>query len=105
MAIPESDLLAKVEEIVRSDLSPHYKKWFNVNAYFQGQDFIDDETYLRIYIVFDGKAKDLRIPAWTQGLISRIRDKLAEQDIHEFPVLSPVAKSEWDASKHNLVTS
>ena len=25
MVIPESDLLAKVEDIVRSDLSPHYK--------------------------------------------------------------------------------
>ena len=42
--------------------------------------------------MFDGTAKDLWIPGWKTGLIGRIRDKLADENNMEFPVVSPVAK-------------
>ena len=34
-------------------------------------------------------------PNWTSGLISRIRPKLIEEGIEEFPSPSYVARSEW----------
>ena len=83
-----------VRKIVRDDLAEFYKKEFEVFVR-QAEAILDGERYLQIYIVFDGTAKDLWIPGWTTGLIGRIRDKLADQNIMEFPVVSPVAKSEW----------
>ena len=77
------------------------KKEFEVFVH-QAEAILDDQRYLQIYIVFDGTAKDLWIPGWTTGLIGRIRDKLADENIMEFPVVSPVAKSEWPALQRTI---
>ena len=53
----------------------------------------DGEPYLRIMIVFDGDQKALD-PRWTSGLIRRIRPKLIEAGVEEFPSPSFVGKSE-----------
>ena len=90
-----------VRKIVRADLAEFYNKEFEVFVH-QAEAILDDERYLRIYIVFDGTAKDLWIPGWTTGLIGRIRDKLAHENIMDFPVVSPVAKSEWPALKRTI---
>ena len=54
------------------------------------------ETYLRIIIVFDGDQKKLD-PSWTGSLIRRIRPRLIEAGVEEFPSPSWVKKSEWDS--------
>ena len=90
-----------VRKIVRDDLAEFYKKEFEVVVQ-QAEAILDDQRYLQIYIVFDGTAKDLWIPGWTTGLIGRIRDKLADENIMEFPVVSPVAKSEWPALQRTI---
>ena len=53
------------------------------------------ETYLRIYIVFDGNQKKLD-PAWTGSLARRIEPKLFAAGIEEFLSFSWVEKSEWE---------
>lgn len=90
-----------VRKIVRADLAEFYKKEFEVFVR-QAEAILDDQRYLQIYIVFDGTAKDLWIPGWTTGLIGRIRDKLADENIMVFPVISPVAKSEWPALQRTI---
>ena len=45
----------------------------------------DGELYLRIMIMFDGDQEALD-PHWTSGLIRRIRPKLIEAGVEEFPV-------------------
>ena len=52
------------------------------------------ETYLRIIIVFDGDQKRLD-SSWTSSFIRRIRPKLIEAGIEEFPSPSWVEKSDW----------
>ncbi len=52
------------------------------------------ETYLRIIIVFDGDQKQLD-SSWTSSFIRRIRPKLIEEGIEEFPSPSWVEKSDW----------
>ena len=52
------------------------------------------ETYLRIIIVFNGDQKQLD-SSWTSSFIRRIRPKLIEAGIEEFPSPSWVEKSEW----------
>lgn len=52
------------------------------------------ETYLRIIIVFNGDQKRLE-SSWTSSFIRRIRPKLIEAGIEEFPSPSWVEKSEW----------
>ncbi len=52
------------------------------------------ETYLTITIVYDGDQKNLD-PGWTGSLIRRIRPRLIEAGIKEFPSPSWVEKSEW----------
>ena len=90
-----------VRKIVRADLAEFYKKEFEVFVR-QAEAILDDQRYLQIHIVFDGTAKDLWIPGWTTGLIGRIRDKLADENIMVFPVISPVAKSEWPALQRTI---
>lgn len=90
-----------VRKIVRADLAKFYKKEFKVFVH-QAEAILDDQRCLQIYIVIDGTAKDLWIPGWTTRLIGRIRDKLAHENITDFPVVSPVAKSEWPALQRTL---
>ncbi len=59
-------------------------------------DPVDGQEFLNILIVFDGDQK-LLDARWTVGLTGRIRRRMAELDIHEFPVTSFTEKSEWEA--------
>ncbi len=55
----------------------------------------DDKLYLRILVIFDGDQKELD-PDWTGGaLIRRIRPKLIDAGIEEFPGPAFIGKSEW----------
>ena len=54
----------------------------------------DGSTYLRILVVFEGDWKKLD-PGWTGSLIRRIRPKLIEAGIEEFPGPGFVGKTEW----------
>ena len=59
-------------------------------------DVVDGMEYLRITIVFDGDRK-LLDPKWTVGLTGRIRRRMAEHGIYEYPVSMFAEKSEWEA--------
>ncbi len=54
----------------------------------------DGSPYLSILIIFDGDQKRLD-PAWTGSLIRRIRPKLIEAGIEEFPSPGFIGKAEW----------
>ena len=61
----------------------------------------DGETYLQIVIVFDGD-QELLDPGWTSGLIRRIRPRLIEAGVAEFPSPSFVTKAEWPRMERRL---
>ena len=96
----------KVAEIVRETLTERFADELvfdpirvipAVDEYGDG----DGQPYLRIMIVFDGDQKALD-PRWTSGLIRRIRPKLLEAGVEEFPSPSFVEKSEWPRLQRSL---
>lgn len=93
--------MAVVERIVYDDLAKFYDKEFEVVARHV-RAFLDDEEYVQIYIVFAGKVGELRATDWAKGLTGRIREKLSSEHIEEFPIISPVSKSEWPMIKRAL---
>ena len=95
------DLEALVERIVRETIEERFADDFVFDPIIVAPA-IDEwgpdatgETYLRIIIVFDGDQKKLD-PDWTGSLIRRLRPKLNEVDVSEFPSPSWVEKSEWE---------
>ena len=95
------DSISTVEQIVHDDLASFYDKEFEVVARHV-RAFLNDEEYVQIYVVFDGNLDELRATNWAKGLTGRIREKLSSQHIEEFPILSPVSKSEWPMIKRAL---
>lgn len=93
--------IAVVERIVHDDLAKFYDKEFEIVARHV-RAFLNDEEYLQIYVVFDGKLEELRATNWAKGLTGRIRDKLSSEHIEEFPILSPVSRSEWPMIKRAM---
>ena len=100
------ELRDRVAEIVRKTLEERFAGEFvfdpirvipAVDEFGDG----DGEPYLRIMIVFDGDQKALD-PRWTSGLIRRIRPKLIEAGVEEFPSPSFIEKSEWPRLERNL---
>ncbi len=96
----------KVAEIVRETLEERFADDLvfepilvmpAVDEYGDGEG----ETYLQIVIVFDGDQK-LLDPGWTSGLIRRIRPKLIEAGVEEFPSPSFIAKAEWPRLERKL---
>ena len=96
----------KVADIVRETLAERFAGEFvfdpikvipAVDEFGDG----DGEPYLRIMIVFDGDQKALD-PRWTSGLIRRIRPKLIEAGVEQFPSPSFVGKSEWPRLERSL---
>ncbi len=92
----------RIVEIVRAELDSRFKGKFvfdpievehAVDEFGDG----DGEPYLRIAIVFKGD-QSLLDPDWTAGLITRIRPKLQEASIEEFPSPSFIEESEWNAT-------
>ena len=59
-------------------------------------DIVDGMEYLRVRIVFEGDRK-LMTPKWRIGMRRRTRREMAELNIYEFPVISFVEKSDWEA--------
>ena len=66
--------MTTVERIVHDDLARFYSKEFEVVARHV-RAFLNDEEYVQIYIVFDGKVEELRATNWAKGLTGRIRRK------------------------------
>ena len=95
------DSITIIERIVHDDLARFYDKEFEVVARHV-RAFLNDEEYVQIYIVFDGRLEELRATNWAKGLTGRIRGKLSSEQIEEFPILSPVSKSEWPMIKRAL---
>lgn len=89
----------KVREIVKSDLDEyHYRDIvFGPIIVEQEVDEFDDgaPVYVDIKIIFDGDQENLA-PHWISGMIPRIRPKLIEIGVDEFPIPSFIAKNEWD---------
>ena len=89
----------RVREIVQSDLDEYYHRGiaFGPIIVEPEVDQVDDRApvYLDIKIIFDGDQKNLA-PHWASGMIPRIRPKLMEIGVDEFPVPSFIAKNEWD---------
>ena len=88
----------RVEIIVRETLEDRFKGTFvfdPVLAVPEVDEFGDGDgsAYFRILIIFDGDRKQLD-PGWTSGLIGRIRPKLIDAGIEEFPSPSFIEKSE-----------
>ena len=89
----------RVEIIVREILEDRFQGTFvfdPVLAVPEVDEFGDGDgsAYFRILIIFDGDRKQLD-PGWTSGLIGRIRPKLIDAGIEEFPSPSFIGKSEW----------
>ena len=61
----------------------------------------DGEEYLRIVIVFDGDQEALDAH-WMSTLVRRIRPKLFDAGVKEFPSFSFVGKSEWPRLERSL---
>jgi hypothetical protein len=100
------ELRDKVAEIVRETLAERFSdelKFDPIKVIPAVDEFGDGDgqPYLRIMIVFDGdqEALDAR---WTSGLIRRIRPKLIEAGVEEFPSPSFVGKSEWPRLERSL---
>ena len=102
----QDELRSKVAEIVRTTLEGHFGDKFvfdpimvvpAVDEYGDG----DAWPYLRVLIVFEGDQRQLD-PHWTSGLIRRIRPKLLEAGIEEFPSPSFIGKSEWPSLERTL---
>ena len=102
----KQELRDRVAEIVRQTLKERFADDLTfdpirvlpaVDDYGDG----DGEPYLRIMIVFDGDHEALD-PRWTSGLIRRIRPKLIDEGVREFPSLSFVKKSEWPRLERSL---
>ena len=55
----------------------------------------DGSEYLRILIIHDGNHVPLD-PGWTSGLIRRIRPKLIEAGIEDFPSPGFIGRAEWN---------
>lgn len=100
------ELRDRVAEIVREALAERFADEFifdpiivipAVDEFGDG----DGEPYLRIMIVFDGD-QDALDPRWTSGLIRRIRPKLFEAGVEEFPSPSFVKKTEWPRLERSL---
>ena len=92
--------LPEVRNIIKTDLDEHFhnKPTFGPIVVHPETDEFDDEDgreYIRILIVFDGDQNDLD-PEWTAGLIRRIRPKLYDLGVTEFPIPAFVKKNEWD---------
>lgn len=89
----------RVREIVQSDLDEYYHRSiaFGPIIVEPEVDQVDDRApvYLDIKIIFEGDQKNLA-PHWASGMIPRIRPKLMEIGVDEFPVPSFIAKNEWD---------
>lgn len=89
----------KVSEIVRIDLEQRLRQHIAFGPIIVQReiDEFDDEApaYIDIKIIFDGDQKYLD-PQWTSGLITRIRPKLLEIGVDEFPLPSFIAKNEWN---------
>ena len=95
----EEERFDKVKEIVREDLEGHFRDLFAFDpiVVHQAVDEFGDgdgDVYLRILIIFDGD-QDRLDPGWTSGLIPRIRPKLFDVGVEEFPVPSFIKRTEW----------
>ena len=93
------EMKQKISEIVRTDLDRRFREHlvFDPIIVERGVDEFDDDApaYIRIRIIFDGDQKHLD-PKWTVGMTTRIRPKLAELGIEEFPLHSFIEKNEWE---------
>ena len=97
--VTQEERFERVKEVVREDLEGHFRDLFAFDPIVVHQaidEYGDDDgdVYLRILIVFDGD-QDLLDPAWTVGLIRRIRPKLIDAGVEEFPVPSFIKRNEW----------
>ena len=97
----KSELYQKVADIVRADLAERYADDQIAFGPIRVVTDVDEwgphatgEEYLRIMIVFDGDQKHLD-PAWSVGMIRRIRPQLYQAGVALFPNLSFAEKSEW----------
>ncbi len=89
----------KVSAIVKTELDQRFPQnpAFGPIIVQRAIDESDDEApvYIHIKIIFDGDQKDLD-PHWSSGLIRRIRPRLLEIGVEEFPIPSFIKKTEWD---------
>ena len=96
--------LIEISKTVKEDLENHYAPIrFEVFAEHTPIEFgeLDDSSYIRFFIVFDGAMDDLRARR-RSGEIGRVRELLSTFNISEFPVLSFVSKAEWEREKKRI---
>lgn len=93
------DMEQKVSEIVRTDLDQGLRRHLAFGPIVVDREideFADDApAYVHIKIVFEGDQKHLD-PRWIAGMIPRIRPKLLEIGVDEYPLPSFIAKNEWN---------
>ena len=99
MTTNEQEMHQRVSTIVQEELDHHFRQHptFGPIIVQRAVDEFDEDVpvYIDIKIIFDGDQEDLD-PHWTSGLIRRIRPKLLEIGVEEFPVPSFIEKNEWD---------
>ncbi len=87
--------LNQVSEIVGEALKGHFESRLDFDPIVVKQD-VDGygDPYLRVLVVFEGEQDDLD-PAWTGGLIGRLKDRLIELGVPPYPSISYIKRSEW----------
>lgn len=101
----EQGVQTKVAEIVRKTLAERFGDTaFGPIRVIPALDEFGDgdgEEYIRIVVVFDGD-QDALDARWTSTLIRRIRPKLLDEGVKQFPSFSFVGKSEWPQFERSL---
>lgn len=97
------ETLENVGEIVREMLDERFAGDFVFDPIrvIPTEGYRDGEPYLKIMIVFDGDQRRLD-PGWTGHLTGRLRRKLTELGIEDFPITYFIEKSEWPWMSRHL---
>ena len=83
-----------VASIIRQDLEALFPEGIAFGPIeVEGEEFRDGDPFLKITIVYDGELDFSRMSDQT----GRIRDKLADVGIDEFPVTFSLPKSQWES--------
>lgn len=93
----------KVQNTVANIILQGMKEAFQDSITFghievEGEEFRDGSPSLRVTIVYEGDRRPLDSDI-TFDVVQRIRDKLADEGIEEFPVTYFRNKSEWEYQK------
>lgn len=88
---------AQIAKIVRDELRHDFEKARIVTVDVLDRVTVDNETYLKIDVLFDGEQSDLDARK-VAGAVRRVRPALIEAGEQGFPLLSFVSRRDREAA-------